>query len=360
MYNSFIVRNFRGFRELKIDHLDRINLITGKNNVGKTALLEALFLYCGAYNPQLAINLNAFRGITKMKLTIGQWDEIFWNSLFNQFDTSRDIELVGNYKETTGRILWLRIVKQPSHPELITQSVENALEVSKGVISSSEVTRLLELEYKEAERHGKHYLIFDTQGIRMHPLPPPPPFPAYFQGARIIIPFSEEAERFGQLEIHGNQDVLLDVLQIIEPRIKRLAMIVIAGQPILHGDIGMGRLMPLPVMGEGMARLTSLVLQIANAPKGVVLVDEIENGIHHSKMLKVWEAIAKVARKFDTQIFATTHSLECIVSAHNAFKESDVYDFCLHRLDYVKDAITHVSYDKETLEAAIETELEIR
>jgi AAA15 family ATPase/GTPase len=109
-----------------------------------------------------------------------------------------------------------------------------------------------------------------------------------------------------------------------------------------------------------MARLASLVLAIGNAPKGVVLVDEIENGLHHSILPKVWRAIGEVARQFNTQVFATTHSLECIMAAHRAFSESERYDFRLHRLERINETIRAVTYDQETLEAAIETGLEVR
>jgi len=129
---------------------------------------------------------------------------------------------------------------------------------------------------------------------------------------------------------------------------------------MMHGDIGLGRLVPLPVMGEGMVRLASLVLAIGNVPNGVVLVDEIENGLHHSILPKVWQAIGEVARQFNTQVFTTTHSLECIVAAHRAFSESERYDFRLHRLERVNETIRAVTYDQETLEAAIETGLEVR
>ena len=174
------------------------------------------------------------------------------------------------------------------------------------------------------------------------------------------IPFKEEAELFGKLEIQEKQDVILQVLKLIEPRLKRLSVVAIAGEPILHGDIGLGRLMPLALMGEGMVRLADLVMRIGNAPNGVVLVDEIENGLHHTVLPKVWRAIREVARQFDTQIFATTHSLECIMAAHKAFSEGEQYDFRLHRLERINGDIRSVTYDQKTLEAAIETGLEVR
>ena len=95
-------------------------------------------------------------------------------------------------------------------------------------------------------------------------------------------------------------------------------------------------------------------------PGGVVLIDEVENGLHHGVMKKVWKALAEAARKENVQIIATTHSWECIQAAHDAFMEMGRYDFRLHRLELIKSKIEAISYDKETLNAALKSELEVR
>jgi len=361
MYQSFEVSNFRCFRKLNLADLERVNLIAGVNNVGKTALLEALFLHCGAYNPELILRLNAFRGIEQVKLEFGRWVEIPWDSLFSQFDTSKIVELAGENEQTGHWILRLRVIRQPEELAKIGKSIQRSSDRPGGIsLFSSDIVYILELECTEEGQRRKHYLMLDQMGLRIEPLPPPPPFPAVFLAARVRIPPAEDAERFGKLEILGQQDALLRALQVIEARLRHLAVVVAGGVPMIHGDIGLGRLVPLPVMGEGMARLASLVLAIGNAPNGVVLVDEIENGLHHSILPKVWRAIGEVARQFNTQVFATTHSLECIVAAHRAFSKSERYDFRLHRLERVNETIRAVTYDQETLEAAIETGLEVR
>jgi len=361
MYKSFKISNFRCFRETTLTSLERVNLIAGVNNVGKTTLLEALFLHCGAYNPALTLRLNAFRGIEQVKLEFGRWVETPWDSLFSQFDTSKIVELVGENEQTGHRILRLQVIRQPQELAKIGQSIQHSSDEPEGIPSlSSEMAQVLELECKEGEQHRKYYMILDQKGLRSEPIPPSPPFPAFFLAARVRIPPAEDAVHFGKLEIFGQQDALLKALQVIEPRLRRLAVVVAGSVPMIHGDIGLGRLVPLPLMGEGMARLASLVLAIGNAPNGVTLVDEIENGLHHSILPKVWRAIGEVARQFNTQVFATTHSLECIMAAHRAFSESERYDFRLHRLERINETIRAVTYDQETLEAAIETGLEVR
>ena len=111
-----------------------------------------------------------------------------------------------------------------------------------------------------------------------------------------------------------------------------------------------------------MARLFSLAVAIGNAAGGVVLVDEVENGLHHTVMGNVWTGIAHLTREFNVQLFATTHSEECVRSAHEAFKEYKLYDFRLHRLERVKDTdeIQAVTYDQETTDIALTKGLEVR
>jgi predicted ATPase len=360
MYKWFEIRDFRCFRKFNLSDLDRVNLIAGVNNIGKTAFLEAMFLHCGAYNPVLAQTVNAFRGIQAVRVEPGPRIESFLDSLFKEFDVSKIIEFEGEDTVTGNRSLRLRMVHKPSELEKMAQFLGHAPDETKVGLSELGIAQVLELEYQERDRRGRHYMILDQKGVRIEPIPLPPPFPAFFQPAGIRMPSPEAAEIYGRLEIQGKQDVVLQVLRVIEPRLSRLAMVVLAGQPVLHGDIGFGRLLPLPVMGNGMVRLAHLVLHITNAPNGVGLIDEIENGLHHSIMTKVWQVIGQVARQFNTQVFATTHSLECIVAAHSAFKESGIYDFRLHRLERINETIQAVTYNEEALAAAVETGLEVR
>jgi hypothetical protein len=360
MYRSFKVSNFRCLAELSLTGLERFNLIAGVNNVGKTALLEAMFLHCGAYNPELILKVNAFRGVERIKLEFGRGLETPWDSLFNNHNISRAIELEGENKGTVNRSLRLKMVRRPDELAKVGQFILHGQDKPESGAISSEAVQVLELEYKAGKQSGKYHMILGPKGLQTEPIPPPPPFPGFFLTARGRIPLAEDAERFGKLEISGQQNVLLKALKVVEPRLLRLAVVVTGGAPMMHGDIQMDRLLPLSFMGEGMVRLASLVLAIGNAQKGVVLVDEIENGFHHSILPKVWQVVAEAARQFDTQVFATTHSLECIVAAHRSFAESENYDFSLHRLEQRKETIHAITYDQETLAAAIETGLEVR
>jgi len=75
---------------------------------------------------------------------------------------------------------------------------------------------------------------------------------------------------------------------------------------------------------------------------------------------QVWQAIGHAARQADVQVFATTHSYECITAAHEAFTASGIYDLSVHRLDRVNDKIEVATYDQETLGYATEMNHEVR
>jgi AAA15 family ATPase/GTPase len=171
-----------------------------------------------------------------------------------------------------------------------------------------------------------------------------------------------DTERFSQLEEQGRLKTLIEALQILDPRLCRLTLLLKQKIPVIYADIGIGTRIPLQMMGEGVMRLTKLVIGIASAPGGLVLMDEVENGLHYSVMKRVWSALAAAARAADAQLFATTHSWECLTAAHAAFSESEAYDFRLQRLERLRDTddIRAVTLDQESLQAAIEGGFEVR
>src|SRR5262245_17729846 len=93
MFTSFTLKNFRCFRELQIEPLERVNLIAGKNNTGKTALLEGISLHLGPNNPALSLGLNAWRGIEQTNVDA----EELWGWLFFGRHIDETIELLGSY-----------------------------------------------------------------------------------------------------------------------------------------------------------------------------------------------------------------------------------------------------------------------
>ena len=103
MLKRLQIQNFRGFNALEINQLSGINLIAGKNNSGKTSLLEAIFLLAGGGNAQLAVNTNVIRGIEKDGVPVS---DPFWKQLFFNLDIERSIKIEGEHKRD--KVLVLR------------------------------------------------------------------------------------------------------------------------------------------------------------------------------------------------------------------------------------------------------------
>ena len=170
MYSSFKVKNFRGFESFEINNLSRVNLIAGLNNVGKTALLEALFLYGGAYNPALTININSLRGIETITVESAS-DKTPWDSYFYNFKIETQIELIGVDDVNRHRILKFKVAR-PSMEE-----ISESIHLNRAGILSGKGQKLigvnstiLELEFEETgKKKGKAILVVDGNGIRSQP-----------------------------------------------------------------------------------------------------------------------------------------------------------------------------------------------
>jgi hypothetical protein len=376
MFRSFTVKNFRCFRELTLTDLERVNLIGGKNNVGKTALLEALFLHVGANNPDLPLDINLLRGVAQLRLDTQE----LWQWLFFERRIDDPIEIVSRDEAGRRHILRIRFKKAVATPatsttEAMGESPEQRLSPKRTVASLSTSPRAYELEITfESETpltvsghsisSAAHGFAIQEAGSPRSTLVRDPidPFPPSIYLATDTHSPVEDADRFSKLVERGHEGELLAALQILEPRLRRLLILTSGGTPMVSGDVGSGPPIPLLFMGEGLARLLSLLLAITTAAGGTVMVDEIDNGLHHTTLVGIWRAVGEAARTSNTQIFATTHSWECIRAAEEAFSVGDeTPDFRYMRLDRAENGdIRAATYVEDFLDTAIATGLEMR
>jgi hypothetical protein len=363
VYKAFSAKNFRLFKSLGLTHLGRVNLISGKNCIGKTSLLEALWLHSGAYKPDLALQLDALRGMALKKLDTRPQGVTPWDSLFRDFEVHQVIELESEDTKSSRRIMTLRSLDE-APPDLRwltpmpgTENTKDAIDLSSAMLKAS---RVLELSYSEGNSSGKHFMFLGHQGSVVIPAPPPVPFNAHIMASIFRGDKRKDAELFGNVQAKGEDERLVAMLKAVLPDIKQVFVRVQGGEPTFYANVGTSKTMPLPLMGEGVSRLWGMALRMADAPAGIVLIDEIENGLHCSVLANVWKALGEAASKYDVQLFATTHSFECISAAHKVFSNTGC-DFRFHRLDKMPDGeIRTAAYDCETLGAAIESNFEVR
>ena len=367
MFRKFAARNFRCFQDFEIEPLARVNLIVGENNVGKTALLEALLLHCVPSTPENSFGVNFFRGAGGS--TADHWKELDW--LFNVKQTDAEIELRTVHDRAGESALRIRLA-QPKERSLLPAESNGALQTELHSRATIAQPNELILEYTDHE--GQEF----TSRARLAPLetksfsPNVDPMEVKFSSSN-IDPFGRAvlmlkhprfpevyAELYSALVEAGREAELLPPLQALDPRIQRLELLYRANMPLFHADIGGVPLMPLLYMGDGISHVLSRLLVIKTTKNGTVLIDEFDNGLYYSALIDVWKAIGTAARQSNVQVFATTHSWECVTAAQNAFAESGDDEFRLHRLERRDGDIVAITYDQEQLATSIELNFEVR
>ena len=117
---------------------------------------------------------------------------------------------------------------------------------------------------------------------------------------------------------------------------------------------------PLRSLGDGALRLLGIALALANSRGGFLLIDEAENGIHHSLQRDFWRMVLQTAQKNDVQVLATTHSWDCVTGFDKAVRELPEVDGLLVRLDRYGEQLRAVEYTEEELQTAAEQGTEVR
>jgi AAA15 family ATPase/GTPase len=167
-------------------------------------------------------------------------------------------------------------------------------------------------------------------------------------------------ERLDKIIQKKAEKKFIKTLNVIDPRIVDISL---GSKNMIYFDLGLDRRIPLQIMGDGIGRLLSILVTIANFENGIVLIDEIENGFHSSTLDLLWSSIRDVAEAYNVQIFATTHSIECVKTFSNTFTNDllGADNIRLYRLERSKDnQFKAFKYTGEVLQSALESNWEIR
>ncbi len=356
MIRELTVKNFRGFEHLEIPSLSNFNLIIGKNNVGKTALLEAVFLNVGQLNTATPIKIQSFRGINAQKLS----NEFLWGFMFNKVNLSETIEITSIDNINHIRALKINfersnISKGQANPKI------NEVVASESVHSTDISNDVLKFTFRKDNDPSEYSYGKIQDGEIIYDNLKTSDLYGIFCTSNRQGRSTENAERFSSIDIKGQQTDLINILQKLEPRLKRLLTVPIGPASYIFGELDFGRAIPIQLMGEGISQLITIALAIMTAKGGIVMIDEIENGIHYSVMPIIYDSIIELAKRQGVQIFATTHSYETMKSLFRVFEKKDLENFSIIRLDRNDNKIdTKVYHDKNDLKIIFDENWEIR
>lgn len=323
MIEELKIGNFRGFRSLHLQGLKPVNLIVGHNNAGKTSLLEAILVLC---QPQeIGKLLSDFRPSGKRSRPGNEQRWLFHDNASNAQILFQSAPLPAG--EETGIELVLPSEQNPGATPSVTWR-----ELPTQVPGRLKV-------------YGRP-LDLTCRIVSVHHRPPAD-----------LVQLVGKAHR-----LKDGEETLQRLLATIDPRIRKIRVDPGEepnGNQIIV-DLGLSQLIPLTQAGQGVYRLVTILADLIGERPKVLLIDEIENGLHHSVLEEVWKGIAEAAAQLGVQVFATTHSGECLSAAHRAFARRDNYDLSVIQLFRLQNGIQGRVLDQRLITAGIDGEIELR
>lgn len=281
------INSFRGIRNLKLFDLGAINIIVGKNNSGKTSVLEAINII---ENP---FELGAIISIGKKREIINNQNTAFtiFKNLLNKFTNSIDIEGIIQNKEfklnITGKDISL-VSEQSISP--IIKGFEGKIEIKFGELPETKDIRIMQNE--------NNFVISNNESI----LPI-----TYITSIDHVIENNPN-----ELIKKGKKKELINLLSLFDDKITGLEMIEENTKAIPYIEYKQLGLLPLSVFGDGLKKILLICSAVINAENGVLLIDEVETAIHISALINVFDWFVKACVKYNVQVFMTTNSLEVI------------------------------------------------
>lgn len=304
MIENLYIRNFRGIRDCQINDLEQFNLLLGNNNCGKSSVLDALFLFCNGNNPSLGIQINNIRNYR------GNFrDTILLN--YYGLDASQPIVFEGIFKEKQYQqeISFHEII--PSTIDLTSVSTNEKLKKTYQikVRSKQDEGRIMESSISVFDNDIKNATIYIDSNYKA--------IPAYYMPS--IIRYEDMLEAYSVILKNKKEQHVIHMLQQIEPSIRDMVVI----DNHIMADVGLSQRIPVEVMGDGIKKIFSIILNIYQSQNGILLLDEVDNGLHYKSMPVMWQAILHAAQECNTQIFATTHDIDSLHSLNATLKKEE-------------------------------------
>ena len=386
MLDSLLIKNFRALEHLEVPQLGRVNLLVGKNNAGKSSVLEALRLYAGCAQRPL---LEAIAQEHDEPYVLGEADDALpFQALFTgrQFPAVDGVKVeIGSAKDARRKLTIEHVFSQETE-----EQSDSGLVVRRQIISKAQLPEALyeasaALQVVKGERTLPPMLLA-TAGPRLR---------SFLQESGLVelcgwvptrfIAKDKLAQDWDKVALTVDEEVFKRALRIVAPELEDLAFVsdpdsrsvslrsspdsrLYRSRPSRSAKVKLAGLpspVPLSSMGDGIQRVLQLTLKLLAAKGGFLLIDEFENGLHYSVQEKLWQLIFELSEQLDVQVFATTHSWDCIESFTKvavARTQTDGVLFRLGRSVRTSDQgkVIATVFDEAALQNITQTDVEVR
>ncbi len=331
---SLSIRGFRGIRELDIDGLKPLTVFTGDNGAGKSTCLEAAFLLFGRMNPVCAVPIQARRGLGTMSKDGLSPHGLFYSPLELERATLSSATL-------SGAELGLEILLEPSPQDAVVLSQDESspakVDASKlqdvairaslrfiakrgaCVENESQLLSVLNSSRHELQLVARGAKPGSTRALLLHPSSGSPPD-------------EEDKRRYGDLRAAGREAEVLEVMRTIDPRVDDVEYLETSRSQYFRAKLSGGRSLPLGMLGAGATTAFRFAVSLATVQSGLIGIDEVENGIHHSRQPQFFRKLIETRARLGTQVVLATHSREALTAIVEAATEVDPENFAVVHL----------------------------
>ncbi|MBR1682212.1 MAG: AAA family ATPase [Bacteroidaceae bacterium] len=351
-FKNIEIKNFRGIDHLRIDDFSRVNVFLGQNNSGKTTVLEAIAMLMSMSNPDIPQAINAVRA----RKPFGKFIDIQY--YFNNLNVATPPEVEA--KQTDGSSRYLSLALSYVFDELADP--QNEPQQQMGTVK---YVNTLEMNFDVSNGTSKQsyqsWLRVNSQGLVVNRKVAD----GYLENKRAWLTPSDLmtsnlANDLAELFKRNRKTAILALLNLFDPRINGIEILT---DDIYVGFEGMTQMLSLSMMGDGLRRYLNIVAAAANPLIDILLIDEIDNGLHYSVYRKLWQSLFALACATDKQVFITTHSKETLYYLNEMLQEAPDYkpDIRLYTLERtIKKGMQAYMLTHEGLRGACENNLEIR
>lgn len=377
MLRDLIIHNYRCFQDFHVDGLARVNLIVGKNNSGKSSLLEAAYLLVTLGDPQRLIELLNNRGeiVDRSSGASGEplpsRREYQIIHLFHgrQLEPNQAIDIQSQRDRQLALAIRLNAsTRQASLFDVMEPQSSTESSGSASVLGPLDTGIEFLPEFELVIQFGLDSPIVmpvrgdgSMEGRAIRPSRPPQPHHRLLTANNLSL--YQLARIWDGITLTPKEDIVLKAMRILDPKVERISFT--SRQSINSGILlklrGQRDPVPLGSMGDGMRRILTLTAAAAMAENGVLFVDEIDTGLYYTTLSSMWRSMIDTARRTSLQIFATTHSWDCVRAFQEASIQSeDPSDGLLFRMSLRDKEIEPVLYSPDELAVAMQQDIEVR
>ena len=312
-FKNIEIRNFRGIDHLEIDDFSRVNVFLGQNSSGKSSVLECLLLVMGMSNPDLPQNVNSIRS-----RSFSSFADLGY--LFHNYDLKVKPEIAAELFDKRHLSLDLTYVFDEKS-QIGSQNGQIPTSENKTFLNTLKI--LFDVETGQQKNSYECSLTVNQQGFVANKKLSE----GYLEKNSVAFLSSDlaagnPANDLVELARRRLKDTVTERLKHFDSRITTLEIL---NNVAYIGLEGIDQLLTVNMQGDGLRRYLNIVAASANPMNNILLIDEIENGLHYSAYKRLWEAIFALATTTNKQVFVTTHSKETLCRLNEMLEEHAAY-----------------------------------